>query len=135
MVACLVIVLDKAVDLQLIAMTVGKSLVHSIDPEMTHKGTRQSGRAALLGTLFVGGCIGLWMLVRSDRHLDRAKVLSLAGLVGVMAYLGARLVPAVSRALGGEGNGALWGSAIELACCALVWTGLLLARRWSDTGS
>lgn len=126
--ACVVIVLDKTVDLQAFAMAAGRHLVHAYAPDLAAHGGRPLARAALLGAFFVAGCAGMFALVRGDRRLERRKLLALAGLVGVMAYLGARLVPAVGQRLGPAG-----GAAIELACCALVWTGLVLPQRTAET--
>ena len=122
--ACAVIVLDKLVDLQMVAVTVGRGLVHRFAPELTSHGPDRWGRAALLATLLVLGCGALWALVRGDRHWSRPKATALLGLVGVMAFLGARLLPVFAGPLGGNGVG--W--AVELICCALVWTGILAAR-------
>lgn len=123
-VACAVIVLDELVDLQFPAMTVGRALVHRSAPEMTRSGADSWGRAALLATLLILGTGALWALVRGERYWTRPKATALVGLVGVMGFLAARLVPSLGGALGGGGVG--W--VVELTCCALVWAGILAAH-------
>jgi hypothetical protein len=123
-VSCAVIVLDKLIDLQMAAMSLGRPVVRRLAPEMTMGGPDRLGRTVLLGILVLLATGALWLLVRADRHWNRPKVQALAGLVGVMTFLGARLIPTFSSALGSHGLG--W--AIELGCCALVWKGILAAR-------
>lgn len=127
--ACAVIVLDKVVDLQMAMMTAGRALVRRLAPGMRRGGSDHLGRAALLAALLVVACVALWALVRADRHFGPAKATALAGLVGVMGFLGARLVPSLAGPLGTGGLG--W--VVELVCCALVWTGILAARARGET--
>ncbi len=119
--ACAVIVVDKLVDLQVLAMTRGKALIRAFAPGMTHGGAHGAARTALLTSLFVLGSAVLWLLARRDCSKGPGKLLALAGLTGVMGLLGARLVPGVGDLLPG--------SLVELACGALVWAGLLLGLR------
>ena len=110
--ACTIITTDKAFDLQIHAHQLGQALVKAIAPGLTHDGGRPWARVALLGALFLIGCGALYGLVRSDRSIDGSKRLSLLGLVLVMAYLGARLVPRLrdwwTPALGMVVEGTCW---------------------------
>lgn len=96
---CLVIVADKAVDVLQPVTQLGRQLVAMLDPETRLRGPRVLLRVALLGGLFLAGCLGFLLVLRRDQDLHKAKLLAIAGLVAVMGYLGARLLPAVAQSL------------------------------------
>ena len=81
-------------------------------------------RLLLLGGLLVTGCATLLIWTRRDRDRSLAKWLALGGLAAVMAYLGARLVPALKGPLAPP-----VGWFVEALCWALVATGEVLAWR------
>lgn len=122
--ACAVITLDKAFDLQGVLYGWGKHWVHHSAPGLSRSGGAPYARLALLGALLLAGCVALYLSIRSDRAIDGPKRLSLTGLVLVMSYLGARLAPGL-RDWVSPGIGL----AIELVCWLLVVIGLLGARR------
>ena len=97
--ACAAVVVDKTVDLQIVLHHAGQDLVARIDPRHRMKGPHAWMRIALLGGLFLIGSAGLFFTVRRDHDLHAGKRIALGGLVGVMGYVGARLVPAVGRRL------------------------------------
>lgn len=98
--ACSVVVLDKAVDLQIALHQLGQELVVRIDPRHRLKGPHAWMRVVLLGGLFLVAAAGLLLAVRRDHDLHAGKRIALAGLVGVLGYVGARLVPAIGKRLG-----------------------------------
>lgn len=93
--ACAAIVADKLVDLQIRLYRLGKELVAGADPELRLRGEHLWLRLLLLGGLFVAGAFALRFGARLDRRPGRGKRVALAGLVLVLAFLGARLVPAL----------------------------------------
>ena len=121
--ACAVIVMDKAFDLQIRVYHLGQDWVRALGPALTHDGGRPFLRLALLGALFLVGCGALYWLVRADRSIDGAKRLSLLGLVLVMAYLGARLAPGLRDVLTPAA-----GRVVEIACWVLVVAGAIRAQ-------
>ena len=96
--ACVVIVADNALGVQDIAMTWGKAVVHALDLDVRNTGSVVK-RSAFFAALFLGGSAALFALVRADRPLDGPRRLSLAGLVCVMAFLGARMTPGLRSVL------------------------------------
>ena len=121
--ACAVIVTDKAFDLQIRVYHLGQDWVRALGPALTHGGGRPFLRLVLLGALFLVGCGALYWLVRADRSIDRAKRLSLLGLVLVMAHLGARLAPGLRDVLTPAA-----GRVVEMACWLLVVAGAIRAQ-------
>jgi hypothetical protein len=121
--ACAVIVVDKAFDLQIRVYHLGQDWVRALCPAVTYGGGRPFLRLALLSALFLVGCGALYWLVRGDRSIDGAKRLSLLGLVLVMAYLGARLAPGLRDVLMPAA-----GRVVEIACWLLVVAGAIWAR-------
>lgn len=128
--ACSVITLDKAFDFQILVYRAAKEWVGVLAPGLTSDGGHPLARIALLGALFLIGSGALYWLVRSDRSIDGPKLISLLGLMLVMAYLGLRLAPGLKEALTPAG-----GHAIELACWGLVVTGTIRARDQRRTKS
>lgn len=122
--ACAVVVLDKVLDLQMLAVRHGKSLVHAIDDLVGDRRHRTVVRIAVLSVLAAAGTGALWWGVRGDRHRDGPKRLALLGLLGVLLFLGARLVPGLKE----RARSAVLAESVELACCGLVWCGVLLGR-------
>ncbi len=96
--ACAVIVADNAFGVQDVAMTWGKAAVRALDLDVRNTGSVVK-RSALFAALFFGGSAALFALVRADRPLDGPRRLSLAGLVCVMAFLGARMTPRLRSVL------------------------------------
>jgi len=121
--ACAVIVMDKAFDLQIRVYHLGQDWVRALGPALTNDGGRPFLRLALLVALFLVGCGALYWLVRADRSIDRAKRLSLLGLVLVMAHLGARLAPGLRDVLTPVAS-----PVVEIACWLLVAAGTIRAR-------
>jgi hypothetical protein len=118
--ACLVIMADKGLDMQTVLYHRGQEWVQRLDPELRLRGPHAWMRWALLGALVTGGTLGLVLLVRRDQALAGGKLLALAGLVAVMGYLGARLVPGLRHHL----DGAV-GLSIEFACWLIIAVGIV----------
>ena len=93
--ACGAVVLDKGCNLQEIVHQTGQDVVRVLDPEHRLRGPHLWWRYLLLGGLALAGVLGLVLLMRLDRSLDLPKALCALGLVTVIVYLGARLVPAL----------------------------------------
>ena len=123
--ACAVIALDKGVDLVTPVTNLGRDWVAELSAELRSGGSNQLGRAALLAVLFLGGCLALYLLTRLDRAIDGPKRLTLIGLVGVMGYMGGRLLPVLRESFGNPV--VTWG--VELTCWAAVVGGELWGRR------
>lgn len=94
-VACSLIVIDKGVDLLSLVYDEGRRLVGKFDPGNKLRGETLWLRYVVLGGLFAVSCLGLALLVRTDRRIDAAKLLSLSGIVGILGWLAIRLVPSV----------------------------------------
>ena len=117
--ACAVVVLDKAIDVQTVLHHAGQDLVRAVDPEHRMRGPNAWMRWLLLGGGFLLATgLMVWVAVR-DRDLTGGKRLSLVGLVMVLGYLGARLLPAVkARVEGGAGL------AVEAVCWVVIVAGI-----------
>ena len=127
--ACLVIAADKGLDLQIRVYRAGQAIVGWLDPATRLRGRNLPWRLALLGGLFAAGTVALVLLLRGDRRIGAAKKLSLAGLLGVMAYLGLRLLPGGHRVFAPPIG---WG--VEAALWLAVVGGLILGAAGGQAG-
>lgn len=121
-----VISVDKAIDLQMMALPWLQRLAHWIDPQASRAGGHRLVRVALVLAFAAVLAAGLWLVLRRDRQLTGPKWLSFAGLVGVVLYLAVRQLLPDDR-LGDAGK---W--AAELACWAMVLGGELWGGRRSS---
>jgi len=120
---CLVITADKVIDLQMQFYGIGRGVLHFASDHWLDDEARLPLRIGAIGVCLAAGIGALWVLVRRDRRIDRAKGLALAGIAWIVIYVGARLVPGMERYLEhpvdwiAEGLGLL-----------LVWSGTMLGR-------
>ncbi len=121
---CLVISIDKAVDLQMLAYVSGRWILHRLDSILSLEGGRGPIRTCLCGLCFLLGLGITIYLVRKDRHLSLAKVLALGSLLLIMAYVPLRLLPPLHPLQDPLVN---W--IIEGSCAGMVWLGLWLGWR------
>lgn len=127
--ACAAIALDKAIDIHQWVHDAGQFLVRLVDKQYRFRGPTAGYRLLLLGGLFLVACTSLWLVIRRDRALGPAKLLGLSGIVMAMAYLAARLVPAMTGVFAG------WRAwAVEGACYAMVLGGAVLGLRKGHAG-
>jgi hypothetical protein len=128
----ILVVLDKAFDLQLWALDFAKVVRDMLfsDPQVQQslefdlREHRSELKAAVLVAATVVGLGSVVWLVRTDRGMDRNRVLALLGVLGVIGYVGLRMVPGVE-----ERVSQLVGWAIEFACWSCVTLGLALGLR------
>lgn len=90
---CAVIVLDKLVDVQIVAYRLGKAAVQAIDPESRWRGEHLWIRVVVLAALVAAGAAGLVGWARLDRERSLGKRLAVLGLALVVAFLGLRQLP------------------------------------------
>lgn len=121
---CAVILVDKAVDLVTPLTEFGRWVVQLADPETRFRTQNLYMRVLLLGSLFLSGCLGLCVLLRMDRSVHTPKWISLSGIVLLMAYMAARLVPAIGQHIDDAREWIVQGTA-----WAIVIIGILLGFR------
>lgn len=126
--ACLCIVLDKAFDILSVVHKTGQKIVDVVDPDTRMRGEHLIYRYLLLGGLLGGGSVGLVYCLRRDGDRSRGKVIALTGLVLVLVYIAARLVPGLKDHLAPP-----TGWAIEGACYAIILWGLVIGWRTKVT--
>lgn len=128
----ILVVLDKAFDLQMLALEVALMVrdALSADPAVQEQlsfDLREHAKAVKAVVLVAATALGLgtalW-LARRDRGMDRNRVIALLGVLGVIGYVGLRMVPGVASRLG-----EVAGWAIEFACWLCVTTGLARGLR------
>jgi hypothetical protein len=122
--ACLAIVLDKALDLLSVAHKTGQQLVKAVDPETRMRDGNLVYRFLLLGGLFVASSLGLVFCLRRDRDRSRGKVLAFVGLLLVLAYIAARMIPGLKERLLPP-----TGWIVEAVSYALILLGLIYGWR------
>ena len=122
--ACGAIVLDKAFDILSVVHQTGQSVVRMVDPDTRLRGENAIYRYLLLGALFGIGASGLVWSIRRDRDRGAGKVVAFVGLIGVLGYLAARLVPRFRDTLAPPS-----GWIVEGVCYATIVFGLLLGVR------
>lgn len=121
--ACVVICIDKAIDLQMRLMPWLRQLAHLIDPEASNTGSHRGTRIAIVGGAALMTMAGLWLVLRRDRQFDGPKRIAASGLCGIVCYLGARfLLPP-----GTTSEATDW--IVGLCCWGLVMAGLGAALR------
>jgi len=113
---------DKVVDLQMILFSDGKSVFKALaDAFPVLQENKRGIKLGLLGFLLLAGVGGTLFLIRKDEGLSPPKWMSLCGLILVMAFVAARLMPGL------RGDVASWiGMVVEGAALLLVTIGLLL---------
>lgn len=130
----ILVVLDKAFDLQMLALEVALMVRDALtdDPAVREQRSlsfdlREHAKlvkaAVLVSATALGLGVALW-LARRDRGMDRNRVLALLGVLGVIGYVGLRMVPGVASRLSDVAG---WG--IELACWLCVTAGLARGLR------
>lgn len=134
---CTVVVVDKAVDLQMVALDFAKAVRDALlaSPELQEQlaiDFREHGievkATVLVAATILGLTVAIW-LARRDRGMDRNRVLALLGVLGVIGYVGLRMVPGLAERLSGIAG---WG--IEFACWLCVTLGLVRGLRAARTG-
>ncbi len=123
------VVADKAWDLQTLLYRGAQEMVHRVDPQLRMRGPHAWMRWCLLGGGFLLSAALLWWGARADRQLTGGKRLSLLGLVAILAYLGARLLPRVKAHL--DGGAEDW---IELAIWVVIAVGIALGESAKSEG-
>lgn len=121
---CALVVADKLFDLQTLVYAAGKAALRLLDPAYADEAHRVRVQLVLLPLVTLAALLLAWWLVRRDQNLDRAKVLALAALAGVVAYVGLRLVPGLRGLLAPP-----CGWWVEWGCCVLLATGEWLGCR------
>ena len=97
--ACATIVVDKTADLQHRLSQAGRRWVATLDPQSHLRGGRLPERLLLLGAGLSLFLLLLLALLRFDRGRRAPRLLCLAGFGLLGAYLAARFVPSVGKAL------------------------------------
>jgi len=126
----ILVVLDKAFDLQMLALEVALAVRDELGADAAVQeqfDLREHGKlikaAVLVAATGLGLGVALW-LARRDRGMDRNRVVALLGVLGVIGYVGLRMVPGVSSRLSDPA-----GWAIEFACWLCVTIGLVRGLR------
>lgn len=126
--ACTVVALDKAVDLQSLAYEVVRGGAHLLEAVLGARAQHAAVKAAiLLGMTGCGVAAAVWW-VRRDRPLDRPRWSAVCGLLLVVVYVGVRFLPGCAS-LAEEWVGWL----VEAVAVALVASGIASAWRTAAT--
>jgi hypothetical protein len=121
---------DKVVDLQMILFSDGKSVFKALaEAHPVLQENKRWIKMGLLGFLFLAGVGGTLFLIRRDEDLSPPKWMGLGGLILVMAFVAARLMPGL------RGHVASWiGMVSEGVALVLVTIGLLLGQVQNRAG-
>lgn len=106
--------MDKAFDVHASIYSLGRELVHSLDPETHLRGEKIFLRAGLLGGIFAIVIATGVFILRLGRQRTGSKLVSLSGVALIFAYLCLRLMPETGAFL--DSTRAGWG--VE----ALAWS-------------
>jgi len=117
--ACVVIALDKAIDVQTFVFHSAKELTGELLAAVGLAEARKRVKVAMLLAATIVGLAALLWLVRRDRAIDRAKLLACTGLALVMALVGIRAVPGLDRLADPRA-----GWVVEAIACSCVAAGL-----------
>lgn len=117
--ACIVVAIDKAVDLQTRVFEGGKVALGAVLDGLGIGAARRAAKALALAVVTVGAIASLVWFVRRDRAIDRSKLLAVAGLALVLALVGVRILPGMAWLADPRA-----GWAVEAVACALVACGL-----------
>jgi hypothetical protein len=120
---CCVVAVDKVVDLQMAAYHTAKWIVDATQPVLGLREHVRAVRLALMVALIALGVGGTVLMVRRDRELDVPRKLAIAGLLLIIAMVGARLVP------GSPFDDVIVDWVVEGVGCACVAAGLVLGWR------
>jgi hypothetical protein len=125
---CVVVAVDKTVDLQTAFYALAQRAVGALDPLLGLRARRDLVRVVLvvpaLATVVLGG---RW-LARRNRAWGRAERLAMAGIALVLVYVGLRLLPGMGSVVDSGTDRVL-----ELAALLLIASGAQLA--WPGPGS
>jgi len=126
----ILVVLDKAFDLQMLALEVALAVRDQLGADAAvqeqfdlREHAKLVKAAVLVAATALGLGVALW-LARRDRGMDRNRVIALFGVLGVIGYVGLRMVPGVASRLSDVAG---WG--IEFACWLCVTLGLARGLR------
>lgn len=117
--ACVVVAVDKAVDLQTHVFATGKAAARAALAALGLDGARKPVKAALLLAGTLAALAAFAWLLRRDRAIDAPKRLACAGLALVVALVGLRFAPGMGWLADVRAS---W--AVEAVACGLVAIGL-----------
>jgi hypothetical protein len=128
--ACVAILLDKAVDLQVVLYRFSVRVFDWLDPGRELRDGPLDPRFAVLA---IGALVALGLLIllaRRDHALRGPKLVSLAGLALLVAWLGLRLAPAVRDRIPESAE-----RGVELLCWLAILAGEIQSLRRVGRGS
>ncbi|MBN2490477.1 MAG: hypothetical protein JXQ29_06475 [Planctomycetes bacterium] len=118
---CLVFSADKLLDLQVQFYRVAHRLLRTAVECGLGDGARLPLRIVVLGSGLAVVLVVFRVFVRQDRQIDWPKGLAVGGVVWIVVYVGARLVPAVANLITPEAHRIAEGTGLLLA-----WSGTVI---------